>query len=72
MLLVDGEQTVGEMKHGTDLSGRAAGNVEKSQQLGSGTAFESFGDIIGDGEGGAAQLVTKVARLSEKRWRVSR
>ena len=46
-LIVTGDQTIHEMEHGPDLAGRAAGDVEKGQQLSRRAALEAFGDVVG-------------------------
>lgn len=55
-----------KMEHGTDFAGRASGDVEESQEFGRGTAFKALGDVVGDGEGGAAELVAQVSGLGEE------
>ena len=56
-------RTVGEMEHGTDFAGGAAGDAEECEKIGGGAAFEAFGDIVGNRQGGAAELVAEVAGL---------
>lgn len=37
--------------------------LQKGEEFGGGTAFESFGDVVGNRQGGAANLVAEVAGL---------
>ena len=46
-----------EAEHGADFAGRAACDVEKGEQFVGGAALEAFRDVVGDGEGGAVELV---------------
>ena len=57
---------VGEEEHGADLAGGAASDVEEGEEFGGGAALEAFGDIIGNGQGGAAELIAQVAGLGEE------
>ena len=54
---------IGEMEHGTDFTGGSAGDVQKGEEFGGGAAFKALGDIVGDREGGAAELVAEVPGL---------
>ena len=56
-------KAIGKMEHGADFAGGAAGNVEKGEEFGGGAAFKALGDIVGDREGGAAELVAEVPGL---------
>ena len=56
-------ETIGEMEHGADFAGGAAGDIEEGEEFGGGAAFEAFGDVVGDGERGAADLAAQVAGL---------
>ena len=54
-----------EAELGAGFAGGAAGDVEEVEEVGGGSAFVAFGDVIGDGEGGAAELVGEVAGFAE-------
>jgi hypothetical protein len=46
-----------EAEHGADFTGGAARDVEEGEQFVGGAAFEAFGDVVGDGERCAVELV---------------
>ena len=43
--------------HGAHFAGGASGDSEEMEEFGGGVAFEALGDVVGDGEGGAVELV---------------
>ncbi len=55
----------GEAELGAGFAGGATGDVEEHEAIGSGATFEAFGDVAGDGKGGAAELVGEVAGLTK-------
>lgn len=56
-------RAVGEMEHGADFAGGTAGDIQERDQFGGAAAFEAFGDIVGNGQRGAAELVAQIAGL---------
>lgn len=55
-----------KMKHGTDFSGGAASDREEDDEFRSRATLESFGNVIGNGEGGVAKLITQIDALSKE------
>ncbi len=55
--LFQGGAAFEETQYGAHLAGGAARDVEKAQELGGSAAFEALGNVVGDRERGAVELV---------------
>lgn len=49
----------GDEELGLDFGGGACGDEEEASEVGGGVARVAFGDVGGDGDGGAAELVAE-------------
>src|SRR5262249_30751417 len=53
-------ESLEEMEHRTDFTGRTSGDVEEGEQLVVRSALESLSDVVRDGDNGSFHLVLQV------------